>query len=53
MYFWLLLIPIACILPNCKRCLKDEKKLIKFTTILNTIILVNTISSLLLAVFPK
>lgn len=52
-YFWLLLIPIACILPNCKRCLKDEKKLIKFTTILNTIILVNTISSLLLAVFPK
>ena len=52
-YFWILLIPIACILPNYKSHLKNEKKLIKFTTILNTIILVNTISSLLLAVFPK
>ena len=52
-YFWLLIIPIASILPNCGRCLKNEIQLIKFTTILNTIILVNTISSLLIAVVPK
>ena len=52
-YFWPLLIPLVCILPNCKKKLKNEKKFVQYAVVLNAVIMINTISSLLIAVFPK
>lgn len=52
-YFWPLIIPIISILPSAKKKLKDGNKVIKASVILNTILIVNCISSLLMVCFPN
>lgn len=52
-YFWPLILPIIMILPVSKYKYKDCNKLINYSCILNTILLVNCIKSLLIVVFPS
>lgn len=51
-YFWPLIIPIVVIMPYAKRKYKDIN-LLKCSVILNTILLINCISSLLIVCFPR
>ena len=51
-YFWPLIIPIASILPEVKKRFKNEKNIIKYTALLNTILIINAIGSILVACFP-